>query len=393
MLEKISDTRNKIKKTKFINKKIYQYDKNKIKALILIVLFLFIYVVSSYILKKIDYKDSNLLYLKSNNSINYYSIMNLKKYNIKDFTYQRNDILEVEFISNKLKANVISTNFNNSYIINLNILNGRFFLKDEFYDKKHLCVVNKNLAYKLFGSLDILGTNIKINNYEFKIIGVSSSILNKEYEKEDYYVYIPYSLSNQILNDNNIDNILILNDKESSITNKANEILNYLKLDSNDINYFNIGFYIKVMNLKIKIFIFLFLISSFLCFYKELKSKLDIIRKKFTYFNENYYFKDLIKLNKLKVFKDLIKIFGLIFILASLLYLFRYSLSFDIFYDKENSIMELGFSNLKLSGIFIDDKFISNLISYHKIINICFIILISIYIYLIYLCKRIKRCR
>ncbi|WXR62598.1 ABC transporter permease [Peptostreptococcaceae bacterium AGR-M142] len=393
MLEKISDTRNKIKKTKFLDQKRYKCDKNKRKALILIILFLFIYVVSSYILKKIDYKDSNLLYLKSNTNINYDSIMNLKKYNIKDFTYQRNDILEVEFISNKFKANVISTNPNNSYIRKLNILNGRFFLKDEFYDKKYLCVVNKNLAYKFFGSLDILGTNIKINNYEFKIIGVSSSILNKEYENEDYYVYIPYSLSNQILDDNNIDNMLILNDKESSITNKANEILNYLKLDSNDISYFNIGFYIKMMNLKIKIFIFLFLIASFMCFYKELKSKLDIIRKKFTYFNENYYFKDLIKLNKLKVFKVLIKIVGLIFILASLLYLFRHSLRFDIFYDKEFSIMEFGFSNFKLSGIFMDDKFISNLISYHKIINICFIILISIYIYLIYLCKKIQRCR
>ncbi|MCT4586138.1 MAG: ABC transporter permease [Peptostreptococcaceae bacterium] len=386
MLIKNTDIKNKIKKPKFLSLKIY---KEKIKILILLILFLIIYIFSSYILNKIDYKNSNLLYLKLNSSMNYEEIMDLKKYNIKDLTYQRRDILDVKFISNKLKANVISTNSNHSYIKNMNILKGRFFYEDEFYENKNLCIINKNLAYKFFGSLDILGTNIKVNNYEFKIIGVSSSLLNKEYDDE-YFVYIPYSLSKSILKDNNIDNILILNNKESSITNKANDILNYLKLNSDDINYFNVGFYIKMMNLKIKIFIFLFLITSSICFYKELKSKLYIIKNKFIYFKDNYYLKDLIKLNKLKLSKTIIKILSLIFILVSLLYIFKNSLRFDIFYDRKFSFMEFGLLNFKLSGIFMDDKFMSNLISYHKIINICFIMLISIYIYLIYLCKAIK---
>ncbi|MHC1723351.1 MAG: ABC transporter permease [Aminipila sp.] len=86
---------------------------------------------------------------------------------------------------------LIKTNYTYPFVMHKKLLEGSFFTEKDGKEKRKAAVLNKALAYAMFGSIDICGSKVKIGQDEYTITGV----INDESEEEN--AYIPASISEE----------------------------------------------------------------------------------------------------------------------------------------------------------------------------------------------------
>jgi hypothetical protein len=99
-------------------------------------------------------------------------------------------------ITNKIrnaKVNVFGVNDKYAKFSNINMLKGRFLALKDMEKASDSVVIDKNLAEKLFNSIDILGLSLKIYDKSYRIVGVcenDASIIQSFIEDGKPYAFI-----------------------------------------------------------------------------------------------------------------------------------------------------------------------------------------------------------
>jgi hypothetical protein len=94
-----------------------------------------------------------------------------------------------------VRINGVNSSYNNFY--NLNLKSGAIFTAGSEAKGDMVAIVDDELAFEMFGSVDVVGLNIKISGRTFSIIGVSSmdkSIIHNYYDDGIPNVYVPVSI-------------------------------------------------------------------------------------------------------------------------------------------------------------------------------------------------------
>lgn len=144
---------------------------------------------------KISIKAKNSLMLNSKNGFTDDDIINLKhrlKDNLILFTlpFKTN----IKTLSNNIQVNALAVNTSYNSFTKIKIIKGCFITKKQEENREKVVVIDKNIAYNLFKSLDIIGMNITLMDKKYKIIGItegSSNILAKQLKRKQPHIYIP----------------------------------------------------------------------------------------------------------------------------------------------------------------------------------------------------------
>lgn len=111
---------------------------------------------------------------------------------------------------------------------------GKFFSYLDVEGKINTCVLGSYAAKTIFGKTDVIGEEIKIKGYTFKICGVLNKAASNEKGSTDDTIFIPYTIVQKLTRTNNIDNIAF-STVNSEMNNKAKFLIsNFLFSIYND---------------------------------------------------------------------------------------------------------------------------------------------------------------
>lgn len=95
---------------------------------------------------------------------------------------------------------VVGTDANYPIVRNLNIDRGNFITQQNVTDLSKVAVLGPTARDDLFGQgADAIGQNIKINNIEFKVIGITQSKGGSGFFNQDDTIFIPISMAQHYL--------------------------------------------------------------------------------------------------------------------------------------------------------------------------------------------------
>lgn len=78
-------------------------------------------------------------------------------------------------------------------LYNMNMSQGVFFTKDEVSSRARVAVLGSEVAKKIFGFDQPLGRSIKVNNINFRVIGVAEKTGTRMMQDMDKTIYVPYT--------------------------------------------------------------------------------------------------------------------------------------------------------------------------------------------------------
>lgn len=144
------------------------------------------------------------------------------------------------------------TGVNYEFLDDLKLTAGRKFTKMDEENRMPFCIVQENVADILFGRTDnIVGETIKINNYDFEVIGTFSESIQSMYSYSSSTVYVLNSFAKEYFQEsNNYMGGLSFNVKpvSSELRGEAEEVVRNKLLEYMDSDEFQvIGDYSEAM--------------------------------------------------------------------------------------------------------------------------------------------------
>ncbi len=97
----------------------------------------------------------------------------------------------VTYESQNQKSRIIGTNENYDRAINASVQEGRFFSADDINNSRRVTVIGYKNADELFGDQNPIGKNIKINGYNFTVIGIMEPQGTRFFQDFDKRIHIP----------------------------------------------------------------------------------------------------------------------------------------------------------------------------------------------------------
>ncbi len=97
----------------------------------------------------------------------------------------------VSYQSTSLKTRIIGSNENYEKAINVGVSRGRFLSADDVNNASKVAVIGLGNASDLFGDQDPVGRNIKINGYNYQVIGVMDKQGTRFFQDFDKRIVIP----------------------------------------------------------------------------------------------------------------------------------------------------------------------------------------------------------
>ncbi|MBN3032491.1 MAG: ABC transporter permease [Candidatus Saganbacteria bacterium] len=110
------------------------------------------------------------------------------------------------------------------YAYTQKVAEGRFFNKAEIDGRKHVVVIGKNTARKLFGEYSPLGERIKINGVGFIVIGVLEEKGTLLFYDMDDIAYLPISLTEAVLGTKTVTDLNVVVIDEASVPQAVTDI-------------------------------------------------------------------------------------------------------------------------------------------------------------------------
>ena len=106
----------------------------------------------------------------------------------------------------------------------LNLISGRYFSDFEISNRSKVCVIGTYLVQELFGGVNPVGEEMKINGEVFEIIGVYEEQSESEEGGSDDTVTIPYTTAMRFLKTQNISTYYFYVDNEDDVSPIADEL-------------------------------------------------------------------------------------------------------------------------------------------------------------------------
>ncbi len=176
-------------------------------------------------------------------------LINIKKMeNIKGVACIKNMRKKILKATTNLDTKLVATDISFLEYTNSTILKGRWLNKIDFDKRSQSCVIGKDVVKKLysFGELEILNSNIVINNAMFRVVGImknDAAMKLGDLNNLNNLIYIPFSTANAIFGKTSFtrsgrrsvavvkvdyDAIIVKVENELFIENTANRIKRYL---------------------------------------------------------------------------------------------------------------------------------------------------------------------
>lgn len=188
-------------------------------------------------------------------------------------TYEIVDTVRVKAAVN-IDARQIGTNHFYNDIMGYAMTSGSFFTLNAQQEKRKVAVLNETLAMESFGTFDIAGNQISLNNEMYVIVGVIKD------NKEETAVYVPAILTNT-----SISNFIeVIETEEETLAN-----LKSLGVSQNSFYLANLGEFAKVIKSKFALawWLIALVVSCFLSI-KGVKVIGESVRKVKRLYKEEY---------------------------------------------------------------------------------------------------------
>ncbi|MDO5345483.1 MAG: ABC transporter permease [Lachnospiraceae bacterium] len=133
----------------------------------------------------------------------------------------------------------------------LDIQEGRNITELDQEERLNVCIIGTGAATDLFGTLQVLGSSIRIKGYDYRIVGVLEEEDQARMNSTSKNVYIPLSNAQRLLKQTAITSFYLTAESEDSIQEAQNTIDDYLqkKLGSDEgYNIINMSNIVDMMN-------------------------------------------------------------------------------------------------------------------------------------------------
>ncbi len=119
---------------------------------------------------------------------------------------------------------------------NLELQSGRFFSDNDITNRKKVCIVGTYQVQELYGGMDPVGENIKINGTVFEIIGVYEEQGDSTETSADNTITIPYTTAMRFLKTKNIQTFYLYATDEGNVEYVTDHVEQYItkKLGTSD---------------------------------------------------------------------------------------------------------------------------------------------------------------
>lgn len=131
-----------------------------------------------------------------------------------------------EYISN---VSVFGSNENFLQILNLTVAEGSFFGREEDDYGRRVVVLGHNVRQNLFGDENPLGKLVKLNQSEFRVIGVMKETGDKVGLNLDEFVFIPTRAAMRVFNEDKLFGIRARASSRAGLDDAVEEITSILK--------------------------------------------------------------------------------------------------------------------------------------------------------------------
>jgi putative ABC transport system permease protein len=113
---------------------------------------------------------------------------------IKEVGGKSGTLADIKSGSQTLKnVQLNATTPNIAEIENIEVRNGRYFFEAEEEKRRFVCFIGSEVAEKLFPAVDPVGQLIKVDNRQFRVVGVGKELGSAFGQTRDMYVSIPLS--------------------------------------------------------------------------------------------------------------------------------------------------------------------------------------------------------
>lgn len=124
---------------------------------------------------------------------------------------------------------VFGTNDRFPDILSISISRGGYFTREEDEYKRRVVVLGRNVVEQLFGDEDPIGRTVKLNESEFRIVGVLAPMGDKLGLNFDELGFIPTEAALKLFNEDKLFGIRVKASSRGSIDDAAAEITEILK--------------------------------------------------------------------------------------------------------------------------------------------------------------------
>jgi putative ABC transport system permease protein len=114
------------------------------------------------------------------------------------------------------------------FVFNQKVVDGRYYSKSEVDARRHVVVLGKTTARKLFGELSPVGETIKINNIGFRVIGVLEEKGTMLFTDMDDLALIPTTLSESVIGTKKVWEVFVTAKDEQSVPQLVKDITEVL---------------------------------------------------------------------------------------------------------------------------------------------------------------------
>jgi len=115
------------------------------------------------------------------------------------------------------------------HILNMQVADGEFFSREEEESGRRVIVLGQNIRKNLFGDDTPIGRSVKLNESEFRVIGVLAAMGNKLGFNLDDVAFIPTTSALRLFNDDKLFGIRAKASSKSGIDDAVLEIADILK--------------------------------------------------------------------------------------------------------------------------------------------------------------------
>jgi len=112
--------------------------------------------------------------------------------------------------------------------VNQKTAEGRFYSNAEVESRRHVIVIGRTVARKLFGELSPMGERIKVNNVGFQVIGVLEEKGSLLFTDLDDIALIPITVSENVLGTKQVWEIFLTVQNEEVVPQAVKDITNLL---------------------------------------------------------------------------------------------------------------------------------------------------------------------
>lgn len=157
----------------------------------------------------------------------------------------------VKYADKNKDTTVVGTSPEYETIKNTHVQSGRFILQMDVDYMQKVAVIGTTVGNELFGAMDPVGQNIKINGQVFKVVGVQQQKANGQVQSEDDQIIIPITVAQRLTKSAVIRNFAVQAADGASVDAvmaKLNTMLTKIYKDTSTFRVFNQAQMLQTLN-------------------------------------------------------------------------------------------------------------------------------------------------